>query len=159
MVSKRRNGCDGWVGVQRTSLHVCECAESVSECSLHHTNSSCSCRCYLPCDVSGCSAGKEVSPTKTFVLWKAADANVSLCYSYENCGGVDYYNNEVAKACQDRGGWITEIATFECSCDSIPLPCKAPDSTPADSTPAVSTTTATATGTFHPVVLVSRQYL
>ena len=33
-------------------------------------------------------AGKEISPTETFVLWKAADANLRLYYLYENCGEI-----------------------------------------------------------------------
>ena len=40
--------------------------------------------------------------------------NVSLCYSYANCGGIDYFSNGRAKKCMDRGGYFHN---HKCSCD------------------------------------------
>ena len=40
--------------------------------------------------------------------------NVSLCYSYANCGGIDYFSNGSAKDCMDRGGYFHD---HQCSCD------------------------------------------
>ena len=43
-------------------------------------------RCYMPCDTTLCPSVKRSS---SVYLWRAALNNVSLCYSYENCGSVD----------------------------------------------------------------------
>ena len=40
--------------------------------------------------------------------------NVSLCYSYANCGGIDYFSNGRAKKCMDRGGYFHN---HKCTCD------------------------------------------
>ena len=87
-------------------------------------------RCYIPCD--GCpaatAAGVELYPVKTAMLWRATLENVNLCYSYANCGGIDYFETE----CRDRGGEIIDgQAGGACSCDFYPETCNATTTTNA----------------------------
>jgi hypothetical protein len=71
--------------------------------------------CYIACDNPACAM-----PThSTAVLWNATLNGVDICYSYENCGGVDYFSEEGEK-CTSQGGYF--IGDF-CSCD-LGLPCK-----------------------------------
>ena len=69
-------------------------------------------RCYVSCDHSICP--QKYARTQTYYLWRATADNVSLCYSYANCGGIDYFSNGPAKECMDRGGYFHE---HKCSCD------------------------------------------
>ena len=102
------------------------------------------CRCYIPCDAT-CSANKYIPRTPTAVLWKASDNNVELCYSYQNCGSRDFFTNKIALDCRARGGWITDVITMDCTCDTRPESCKA-------------LTTTTVTGMASPISLGVASY-
>ena len=63
----------------------------------------------MPCDKSICSG---VPRTQTVYLWRATVNNIDLCYSYEVCGGVDFFSGE-AKLCMASGGYYINNA---CTC-------------------------------------------
>ena len=65
----------------------------------------------MPCDESVCPGTPR---TQTAYLWRATVNNVDLCYSYEVCGGVDFFTG-TAKACLDGGGFFINGA---CSCSA-----------------------------------------
>ena len=65
--------------------------------------------CYMPCDTSICVG---IPRTQTAYLWRATVNNIDLCYSYEVCGGVDYFTGE-AKVCLAGGGFYVNGA---CAC-------------------------------------------
>ena len=65
--------------------------------------------CYVPCD-KGICPGFPRSPS--IYLWRAVVNNINLCYSYEVCGGVDFFTGE-AKICLASGGFFTDGA---CKC-------------------------------------------
>ena len=55
--------------------------------------------------------------SRTAYLWRAEVAGVDICYSYENCGGIDYFTDGPAKDCLARGG---HFLGHGCDCD-LPL--------------------------------------
>ena len=63
----------------------------------------------MPCDESVCPGTPR---TQTAYLWRATVNNIDLCYSYEVCGGVDFFTG-TAKACLEGGGFYVNGA---CSC-------------------------------------------
>ena len=69
-------------------------------------------RCYLPCDGSSCNVDLPRHPTA--FLWRAKVEGVDLCYSYENCGGVDFFTDGPAAECVKRGGYFVD---GHCTCD------------------------------------------
>ena len=50
----------------------------------------------------------------TAYLWRAKLENVSLCYSFDNCGGVDFFSDGPGKRCLERGG---HFINHVCTCD------------------------------------------
>ena len=66
--------------------------------------------CYIPCDKSVCTGFPR---TQTAYLWRATVNNVDLCYSYEVCGGVDFFTGKV-EDCVESGGYYLDNV---CKCD------------------------------------------
>ena len=78
------------------------------------------CRCFIPCEKSP-TCGADVPRNPTAFLWAATLDNVELCYSYENCGGFDYFTDGDYNECLDRGGHYVD---FKCTCDLVGYTCK-----------------------------------
>ena len=74
-------------------------------------------RCYIPCDENICPG---VPRHADKYLWEAQIDNVQLCYSYENCGGVNHWTNGTEQKCIDRGGNFIDGG---CTCDVDPDKC------------------------------------
>ena len=58
----------------------------------------------MPCDESVCPGTPR---TQTAYLWRATVNNIDLCYSFEVCGGVDFFTG-TAKACLDSGAFYLD---------------------------------------------------
>ena len=99
-------------------------------------------RCYVPCDPSSCSV--KIPRYETAYLWRAGVENFKLCYSFENCGGVDYFTDGVAVKCTRRGGYFVD---WKCTCDipSLAGTCKG-DTTSDTITPLASYNNSTNNG-------------
>ena len=63
----------------------------------------------MDCNLAVCP---DIPRTQTAYLWRATVNNVNLCYSYEVCGGVDYFSGE-ASVCLGSGGFYINGA---CTC-------------------------------------------
>ena len=63
----------------------------------------------MPCDKSICPGTPR---TQTAYLWRATVNEIDLCYSYEVCGGVDFFTGD-AKICLEGGGVFLNGA---CTC-------------------------------------------
>ena len=62
-------------------------------------------------------------------MWAAKDAGEEVCYSYENCGSVDYWTDGPQRDCIERGGTFIKGA---CTCDVDPTDCGKGISPPPD---------------------------
>ena len=72
--------------------------------------------CFVPCDTSICP---HIPRHRSHLLWGADAAGVTLCFSYETCGGTDFLAPARAN-CSKRGGSLFEGM---CSCDVRPGSC------------------------------------